>query len=296
MKILKHILFFVLTCNFCWGQLPNTDLWLFKIKNEKGKLSLQKGENITKREGYDNQPSFSEDGKSIYYVSIREDKQADIYIYNISNRKIVQHTKTSQSEYSPTLSPDKKYLMCVTVLQDSSQVILPVPLKEGASGMHTTDQIQKNIFSKYDSAGYFAYLNIDTVLYYKLTQPHSLRAFSISNGTDVFLGYHPVRGFRSINRTEFIFGIKDSAQVTFYKYNTLLSKAQIFCKYNSLSEDVVWHPELGLLKSEGGSILTYNDKENTWQQLFDFSSFGIKKITRFAFDRFTKQITIVDNL
>lgn len=294
--MLKHILFLVMTWDFCSGQLPNTDLWLFKIKNDKGRYILQKGENITKREGYDNQPAFSEDCKSIYYVSIREDKQADIYIYNIGNRKIVQHTKTPESEYSPTLSPDKKNLMCVTVLQDSSQVILSVPLKVGASGTYTTDQIQKIIFSKYDSVGYFTYLNTDTVLYYKLTQPHSLRAFSISQGTDVFLGHNPVRGFKSINRTEFIFGIKDSAQVTFYKYNALLSKAQFFCKYNSLSEDIVWHPGLGLLKSEGAALLFYNEKENAWQQLFDFTSFGIKKITRFAFDRYTKQITIVDNL
>ncbi|MBI2721208.1 MAG: PD40 domain-containing protein [Bacteroidetes bacterium] len=292
----KQILFLVMMWNFCSAQLPNTDLWLFKIKNEKGKLSLQKGENITKREGYDNQPAFSEDGKSIYYVSIREDKQADIYIYNIANQKILQQTKTPESEYSPTLSSDKKFLLCVTVLQDSSQVIYPVPLKDGRTGTLTQEQIEKNIFSAYDSIGYFTFLNTDTVLYYKLTNPHSLRAFSISNGTDIFIGNNPARGFKTINRNEFIFGIKDSTQVTFYKYNTLSSKANYYCKYNTLSEDIIWHPGLGLIKSEGALLLYFNEKENVWQQLFDFSTFGIKKITRFTFDKFSKQLVIVDNL
>ena len=41
--------------------------------------------NITNRSGYDNQPSFSKDEKSIYFTSIRNDKQADIYLYNIKS-------------------------------------------------------------------------------------------------------------------------------------------------------------------------------------------------------------------
>ena len=64
-------------------QMPNTELWLFKIENSKQGPLFSKPQNITNREGYDNQPSFSADGKKIFYVSVREDKQADIYIYDL---------------------------------------------------------------------------------------------------------------------------------------------------------------------------------------------------------------------
>src|ERR1043166_4498408 len=84
------------------AQLPETDLWLFSLKNEKGNFKIEKGENITKRPGYDNQPSFSKNEKQIYYVRIGEDKQADIFIYNIGEKKSEKFISTAESEYSPT--------------------------------------------------------------------------------------------------------------------------------------------------------------------------------------------------
>ena len=79
--------------------------------------------NITNRKGYDNQPSFSADEKLIYYVSVREDKQADIYSYNLKNKKTERFTKTLESEYSPSVNSDGLTLSSVVVEKDSSQKI-----------------------------------------------------------------------------------------------------------------------------------------------------------------------------
>lgn len=283
----KRILFFLLSCNYCLGQLPNTDLWLFSIKKEKNNYLIDKGENITKREGYDNQPSFSENGKKIYYVSIREDKQSDVYVYDIGNKKSTQLTKTIESEYSPVYINSNKSINCVVVEKDSTQRVWLYNEKLGS-------QI-KYLFNQ-DSIGYYNFLNDDTVLYYKLTKPHSLRAYCISSGKDVWIADHPVRGFKTINRHEFIFGIKDSAKVSFYRYNTILQKAQKYCDYNSTAEDIIWHPAWGLLKSENAAILRFDEKQLKWLTLFDFSTYGIKKITRFSFDTKNKKIIIVDNI
>lgn len=294
--MLKKLLIILLSFNFCYGQLPDTDIWLFSIKNEKGNLSLQKGENITNRAGYDNQPSFSPDGKTIYYVSIREDKQADIFTYNVSNKKITQLTHSKISEYSPLVSPVNSVVTTVAVLEDSSQVIYPIDIKTGEMSNYPDrnyEDVQINLF---DSVGYYSFLNADTVLYYKLTKPHSLRARSLRNHTDVLIAENPVRGFKAINRHEFIYGVKDSSGVSFYRYNTVLAKAQKYCDYPSLNEDVIWHPEWGLLKSEKSQILKYNATESKWQTVFDLAPFGISKITRFAFDPSSKKIAVVSNL
>ncbi|MGZ3898755.1 MAG: TolB family protein [Bacteroidia bacterium] len=294
--MLKSLLLFLIGFNCCLAQLPNTDLWLFPIKNEKENYSIAKGENITNRPGYDNQPAFSEDGSIIYYVSIREDKQADIYTYNIGNKKIKQFTNSKISEYSPTLTPDKKIMATVAVLEDSSQVVYPLDIKTGTFINYPDRKFEDVQLNSFDSVGYFTFLNADTVLYYKLTQPHTLRARSLSGHTDIFIAENPVRGFKAISRNEFIFGIKDSAKVTFYRYNIILSKAFKYCDYNSTSEDILWHKQFGLLKSEGPQILRFKEKENKWETLFDFSSLGITKITRFAFDVSNKKIVLVNNI
>src|SRR5437868_2850144 len=120
-KLGNIILFVALGVVEVSAQLPETDLWLFKITTEDKKLVLGEGKNITSRKGYDNQPFFTPDGKQILYVSIREDKQADVYRYDLGKAQSFQLTKTKESEYSPNYTPDGKSISCVVVEADSTQ-------------------------------------------------------------------------------------------------------------------------------------------------------------------------------
>ncbi len=281
------ILTFMLTLWVAKAQLPNTDLWLFTIGVDKLKQSILKEPlNITNREGYDNQPSFSEDSKRIYYVSVREDKQADIYFYDIGARKNVPFTKTRVSEYSPTLVDEGRFIASVVVEADSSQRI---------HFINTASGLDDKKFDM-DSVGYFTFLNSDTVIYYKLTNPHSLRYYIKSTKEDKWLADSPVRTFRAINRHTLIYGTKDSTHVIFYTYNFLLRKAAKYTEYPSVNEDVVWHPSLGLLKSEDNRLMRYDISKQSWILLYDLSSFGIKKISRFVFDPKNKYLVVVNNL
>lgn len=286
MQMLR-ILFFLLICIQIKAQLPETDLWLFKL-DSKDRSKIIETLNITNRPGYDNQPSFSADGKQVYFTSIHEDKQADIYAYQLKSKKIIQLTKTKESEYSPNESPIKNALSVVTVLQDSSQVIQLLDQK--------TFTIISNSISKFDSVGYYHFLNADTVLYYKLTDPHSLRFHVISNSSDGFLAEHPCRTFRKINRSSFIFGIKDSLNTNYFLYQIPLQKAELYASIKSVNEDMFWHPSFGLLISDGPRILQYDKLKSSWKVLYDLSDKGIKKITRFCFDPKTNYLVVVNNL
>src|SRR5262245_35323717 len=95
--------------------VPSTDIFLVELSGDKGQLKLGKPRNITGRKGYDNQPVFLADGKSLFYTSIREDNQADIYQYDIAKGSARQITATKESEYSPTVTPDGKSLSVVRV-------------------------------------------------------------------------------------------------------------------------------------------------------------------------------------
>jgi len=284
--MLKWLSIFLVFISQVSAQLPETDLWLFKIRTEKDKMILGEGKNITSRKGYDNQPYFTPDGKNILYVSIREDNQADVYRYDLGKQQSFQLTKTKESEYSPNYTPDCKGISCVVVEADSTQRLW----------LYNLDGTVKRCYNEgIDSIGYYSWLSNDTLLYYKLTDPHSLRMYHENGKTDKWLCFHPTRTFKKMKGNNFIYGVKDSSQVQYRVYNPVIRRSDEFAIHKSKSEDFIWSQGLGLLKSEGTQILRYDEKTKTWPVLFDFASSGIKKITRFALDDKNKSIVIVDN-
>ena len=270
------------------AQLPETDVWLFKIGKKENKLIYTNPLNITHRMGYDNQPTFSADGKSILYVRIDSTNQADIYQYSISKKLSDNLTRSEVSEYSPTILSNGLGFTCVVVEKDSSQRIWQF----GMDG-----KFLKISHEGTDSIGYHTRLSNDTLLYYKLTEPHSLRALDLKTNKDVWICDHPIRAFKKYGNTQkFIYGIKDSVNVQFRIYDPTLRESFLYATYPSTNEDFIWHNELGLIKSEGSELKRYNEQSKSWEVLFSFTDIGIKKITRFVFDAKTKQLAVVSNL
>ena len=285
MRILLILTFFA---NTVLAQMPETDIWLFKIEKKENVYTYSNPLNITHRAGYDNQPTFSLDGKSILYVVIDSTKQADIYQYNIGKKVAVNLTKSGVSEYSPTILPNGLGFSCVVVEKDSAQ----------RAWIFNLDGKFNHISHEgTDSIGYHTWLNNDTLLYYKLTNPHSLRVLNVKTNEDHWICDHPTRAFKKIgNTSNFIYAIKDSVHTEFRIYNSALRESKVYTAYPTTNEDFIWHSELGLIKSENADLMRYNEQTSKWELLFSFSNLGIKKITRFVFDSKTKQLAIVNNL
>ncbi len=285
---MKLLVFSLFSSLLAFGQMPETDIWLFKIEKKEGKYLYTNPLNITHRAGYDNQPTFNFDGKSILYVLIDSTKQADVYQYSISKKTSINLTKSQVSEYSPTIIPSGLGFSSVVVEKDSSQRVWQ---------FNMDGTFKAIVHEGTDSIGYHTWLNADSLMYYKLTEPHSLRVLDLKTNNDVWICNHPTRAFKKIgNSSRFIYGIKDSLSTQFRIYNPALRESSLYASYPSLNEDFIWHNELGLIKSEGSDLMGYNEQTKTWDVLFSFSSLGIKKITRFVFDNKTKQLAIVSNL
>lgn len=271
-----------------FAQLPETDIWLFKIKKKEGTYTYTNPLNINNRPGYDNQPVFTTDGKSVIYVSIDESKQADLYQYSTSKKIHINLTKSQVSEYSPTIIPDGVGLSAVVVEKDSAQRVWQ---------FNMDGTFKRIIHEGTDSVGYHTWLNDDTLLYYKLTEPHSLRVLDLKTNKDTWICEHPTRAFKKIgNSSKFMYAIKDSLSTQFRIYNPDLRESSVYTTYPSSNEDFIWHDELGLIKSENAELLRFNEQSKQWETLFTFSNLGIKKITRFVFDAKTKQLAMVSNL
>lgn len=287
----KYILMALIACLQAFAgfaQLPETDIWLFKLEKKDSAYLYKDGLNITNRAGYDNQPCFTPDGKQVLYVGICEDHQADIYSYTISKHEAHRLTNTPESEYSPQLLPAATGITCVVVEKDSTQRIWQYDLQ---------GRFKQIVSPGTDSVGYYTWLNKDSLLYYKLTEPHSLHALNLQNGKDSWICDHPSRAFKPVPHSKsFVYAVKDSASIECRLYSPVLRSSSLYCSYASLSEDLIWNETLGLLRSEGASLLRYNPRSGRWETFLSFEKAGIKKITRFAFDAQNKQLLIVNNL
>src|SRR2546423_8892325 len=119
---------------------PSSDIFIVEVKTKLDRKErtdeLKFGElkKITDFAGYNNQPFFMPDGQSILYTSIRN-KQEDIYRYDLRTSATAQVTNTPESEYSPTLMPDRKNISVVRVEADGTQRLWRFPLEGGAPSL-----------------------------------------------------------------------------------------------------------------------------------------------------------------
>jgi len=150
---MRNLLILFALCNILsfksFAQVPTTDIYLMDMKVKHGKYIFENAQKISDFKGYNNQPYFTPDGKSIYYVSYRN-KQSDIYKYDIKANQTTQFTNTPEDEYSPKLTPDGKYISVVRVMKDSSQQLWEFPLDGGNPSI---------ILRNADSIGYYCWID-----------------------------------------------------------------------------------------------------------------------------------------
>jgi WD40 repeat protein len=285
----KILLYLFLLNSGIFAQLPNTDIWLLDIKAEKDTIILSNPVNITNRVGYDNQPAFSPDGKYLLYTSIRDEKQSDIYKYDLKSKKISQFINTpTTSEYSPTFMPDGKNISVVMVEPDSAQRLWKFPLKGGAPSL-AVPQV--------DSVGYHCWVSNSFVYLFLITDPFKLVLMDL--GKDMSYPIIDSAG-RSLQISE-----TPTGQRIFFVH-----KGQIWssnCRNNSDTrpetsikfdtEDFAFLKPGQLIVGNDSRLYTkknFNlDGKEKWVELIDLSEKKIKKITRIAVSKDGKKLAFV---
>ncbi|MCW3085646.1 MAG: hypothetical protein JWP12_3012 [Bacteroidetes bacterium] len=275
-----------------FAQLPNTDIWLLDIKAEKDTIILSNPVNITNRVGYDNQPSFSADGNSILYTSIRDEKQSDIYTYNIKTKTTTQFTNTpTTSEYSPNFTPDGKNISVVMVEPDSAQRLWKFPLKGGAPQL---------VMDKVDSIGYYCWLDNTHAALFLITTPFKFIITDLTTQESTA----PIRD--TIGRSFHLVKTKDEKKF-FYSYYrgiyslNLTGKKETRCETIKRfeGEDFCFIEPHKIIMGDGPKLylnnfkLSNDDGKLDWTELSDLSKYGIKKITRIAISPDGKKMAIV---
>jgi hypothetical protein len=150
--------------------LPETDILIYGMAATLSGVQIGLGRNITASAGYDNQPAFSADGKSLLYSARRDGEQNDIYRFDLTTDATHRLTRSPKNEYSPRETPDGKY---VTVIWEDSGKIQEVWRYPAGGGRAET------ALKLPDLIGYYTFATPNVVFAFILGKPHTLQRIEV---------------------------------------------------------------------------------------------------------------------
>ncbi|WP_045114231.1 TolB family protein [Microscilla marina] len=271
---------------------PATQIYLAKIKLKAVSTKLGVPQKISKFAGYNNQPMFSPNGKTLYYTANQGGKQTDIFAYKVKSGKTIQLIDTPTSEYSPTITPDGKHFSCIMVEPDGTQRLWKYPLK---SDQKNTPQL---VLKSVKPIGYHLWVNSDVLVLFVLGaqgQPHHLQLASLQAdqgetlATDIgrCFGYVPQRK----HAISFVHKPKNK-QWKIKKLDTKTKKITSIVPTLKGSEDYVWAKKERVIMGQGTKLYIWK-KDKGWKLFANLKGTGIKKITRLAINPSNSLLAIV---
>jgi len=284
MRLLQTI-FLATTIISCSNAQTGTEVYLFDLTFNDGSYSLSNPVDISNNPGYDNQPSFSLDGSTLYFTSNRNG-ETDLVAYNINSAQKTWLTSTeNRSEYSPTITPDGKHISFITLSSDGIQEFRKINFETGVETLIEDDPI----------IGYFVWLDEISYLSFVLAnedQPSTLQIHSIETGEKTILGENPGRSLHQIPDAKAVSYIQTKNNETgIYAYFYESDSSEIISPTLEFSQDMAWLPNGRLLMGSGSELFIYDN--NDWSLFTDLDSFGLTGITRMAVHPYGAKIAIV---
>ena len=258
------------------AQAATTDVFLASLARRGDSLVVGPAENVTRRPGYDNQPSFVADASALLYTVIGADAQADIWRYDLRRRRTERVTTTPESEYSATAMPGGTRFSVVRVERDSTQRVWSFAL-DGSD--------PQLVLSGLQPVGYHAWLGPNRLAAFVLGRPATLHVIDRDGSNDEVrardigrsLQRIPGQNWHSFTRQDNTGELWITAQPFEGGPLAPLVPAAHDNEYH------VWTPEGSLLSATEGSIVRWNGHtgdDGEWLPIATVP--GVRNISRLA--------------
>lgn len=266
-----------------------TEIYLFDIKRTDNSYVLTNPVNISNHEGYDNQPSFTEDGTSILFTSMR-DGQTDIARYNIIKGNRVWITDTPVNEYSPApYFGKKKYFTCVRS-ENSEQFLYKYSYKN-----KEPEVLIPNL-----TVGYYVWFNKNIVISYVLGDIESIQVSNFKYKIKYPIAQNIGRSLNripnpsSIGRDKISFISKSYGNPEIYEIDPLNSESTYLIDPVEGAEDLTWTIDGAILMAKADVIYKFHpNTDSSWIAILIESEFPLKNISRLAVSPDGKKIAVV---
>ena len=268
------------------SQAPDSDIFLLSLSktgnpsdNGGERLVVTGARNLTKRPGYDNQPNWSRDGSTLFYTSVREDNQADIYRMNVATGEVTRVTMTSpESEYSATPIPNRNAISVIRVERDSTQRLWSVPLDGSPSTV---------ILERIKPVGYHAWLNDTLLALFVLGSPNTLQLANTNTGRADTARTSIGRSLHRRNADYLSFVHKVSNEEWWLELmDPTTRESRRLIRMPPRVEDVTW-ADPWIVIGEGSVLKAFNFRAGgsnslQWHVVADLAQYGMTGITRLS--------------
>jgi hypothetical protein len=256
------------------AQTPVTDLFIVQMEREVGVSVFGAPKRISVHNGYNNQPAFTRNGKSILF-NADPLGNTDIFRYDIENDTTYQVTRTEVGEYSPTPISESRFVS-VVVEPDGRQRLWEYDIITGNSQLYISER---------DSVGYFDILDDGQIPMFVLGSPNTLRIWDPATKTERRIEGLPGRSIRKHpNLDGFIF-----IDTTRPDRNLIVDVDPVTLSRNAIAQmpdgalDLVFGPDGSLYASTGSIIYVYSSEaDGIWKSVVDLRNFGLSNISRMA--------------
>lgn len=272
---MKKLLALLFISNALFAQ-NGSEIYLLDLSNSGGNITLSNPKNITNRVGYDNQPFFHPSKSLLYYTSM-QNGQTDIWSYNLKTGIVLQITNTIDSEYSPTVTPDKKNLSCIVQRKSNGDQDL---VKYNISNPLETQLIFES--QKTGKIGYQAWLNSNELITFVLGEPQTLHYQILSIKKDTIIAPNIGRSLHLIPKQKaFSFVQQVDKKWMIRSFNPSKNTITDIAESNPESEHYnTWTSDGIILESKNTELLSYDSATKQWKSVILPESLPKKKISR----------------
>lgn len=260
---------------------PGTDIFLITMDGSTPPI------NLTDRPGYDNQPAFSPNSKTIYYTSQRGE-QTDIYALPIDDlgadsaagaSSAQQITTTVESEYSPTMVPGLDAISVVRVEQDGKQLLWRLPLDGGQP---------KLLLPDIEPVGYHAWADETKLGLFVLGEPMTLQSAPVGPGIGRVLAENIGRGVQRMpdGRLAYV-QIHDETRSSINAVNLVTGEIETLIDSRPGSQDFAIAQDGTIWMAQQNRVFSWRpgpsgSVRSGWQQRLQYDQPGLQNITRIA--------------
>ena len=274
---MKKILALLFVSNLLFAQNGN-EIFLLDISESGGTITLSNPKNITNRRGYDNQPFFHPNQPLLYYTAM-QDSQTDIWSYNLKTGVGLQITNTIDSEYSPTVTPDQKYLSCIVQRKSNGDQDL---VKYNIKNPTETQLIFES--QKTGKIGYQAWLNPNELITFVLGEPQTLHYQNLTEKKDIVVALNIGRSLHLIPKQKaFSFVQQIDKKWLIRSFNPQKNTITDIAESSPDSEHYnTWLSENIIFESRNTDIFSYNLITKEWKSVSLPDMLPKRKISRMA--------------
>jgi steroid delta-isomerase-like uncharacterized protein len=279
---------------------PGTDIWLARLST----TGIEQPINVTNHPGYDNQPSFTPDGKGFLFTRSEPTSpqasagqaQTDIYFYDFTARssEATRITNTPESEYSATVTPDGQGISVIRVEPGAATA-------PGAQGIQRLWRFTRDgqnptvILKNVQPVGYHAWGPDGQLALFVLGTPNTLQVADSRTGRSRIVTQRIGRSIHRIPGRDTISVLHVEGDVRTIKELDVKTRMlkPIVRALQTTEGDYAWTPDGAILMSDGKQLMKWSGGE--WSPFANLEAMGIRGASRMAVSPDGRWLAIVAN-